>query len=133
MADSGNIQGLEFIWGRADHNVKDALNRGVLHSAARGSNRASMEWMLEHDQQLGIDDRSDIGDTPLHEVVLEGDNVDIATLLLDHGADPNIENDKGKSAIDPASDYDRRGLLNLFWVTMCFALTSRATLLIQID
>jgi ankyrin repeat protein len=114
VVDSGNIQGLEFMWGRADHYVKDELKRGVLHSAARGSKKAIMEWMLEHDNNLDVNDQSDIGDTPLHDVALEGDNVDIAKLLLSHGANAKLCNHKGKSAVDLALDYDRKELLKLF-------------------
>jgi ankyrin repeat protein len=116
VIDSGNIQGLEFIWKRANRYVKDKFKRGVLHSAARGSKEAIMGWMLERDKALGVNHQSDVGDTPLHDVVLEGDNVKIAKLLLDHKADATIRNYKGRSAVDLASDYDREGLLNLFLV-----------------
>ncbi|OAK97882.1 ankyrin [Phaeosphaeriaceae sp. SRC1lsM3a] len=114
VIDSGNIQGLQFLWERANRYVKDEFNRGVLHSAGLGSKKTIMEWMLEHDNNLDVNDQSDIGNTPLHDVALEGDNMDVAKVLLSHGANAKLRNHKGKSAVDLALDYDRKGLLKLF-------------------
>jgi ankyrin repeat protein len=37
------------------------------------------------------------GDTPLHRAAAWGDNVDIVKLLLEHGADPNVQGVEGNA------------------------------------
>jgi len=43
------------------------------------------------------------GDTPLHGAI-RGKHVNIAKLLIERGAKPDIKNKKGKSAEDEAKD-----------------------------
>uniref|UniRef100_A0ABD2WVF3 Uncharacterized protein n=1 Tax=Trichogramma kaykai TaxID=54128 RepID=A0ABD2WVF3_9HYME len=48
--------------------------------------------------QVQVDARNILGETPLH-LALEHDNIEIAKLLLQKGADPNSANDEGETAL----------------------------------
>jgi len=67
-----------------------------------GMNNSTVE------QQLNARDGS--GDTPLHFAVLT-DNLEIAKLLLECRADPNVKNGEGDSAMDIADGEDWRKAL----------------------
>jgi len=42
------------------------------------------------------------GETPLHKAAAWGDNVDVVKLLLEHGADPNVQGVEGNAPPLPA-------------------------------
>jgi len=67
-----------------------------------GMNNSTVE------RQLNATDRS--GDTPLHFAVLT-DNLEIAKLLVECRADPNMKNGEGDSAVDIADGEDLRRVL----------------------
>jgi acyl-CoA-binding protein len=49
--------------------------------------------------------RDTVGDTPLHYAV-NTENVELARLLLEAGADPSLENEDGETAVQLAEDQD---------------------------
>jgi ankyrin repeat protein len=66
----------------------------ALHLAVNRKNLASIRWLIEH----GVDVNAkrlmwDCNHTALH-MSIENDAIDIARMLLDAGADPNIRDDK---------------------------------------
>jgi ankyrin repeat protein len=52
------------------------------------------------------------GFTPLHEAVLKGD-AEAVKLLLEHGADPTIRNEKGETSFSIAEDKNLTDILDL--------------------
>lgn len=60
-----------------------------------------------------INDKDYTGETPLHKASGYFAETKIAKLLLDHGADYKILNDKNKSPFDLAKDYKRHEIVKL--------------------
>lgn len=59
-----------------------------------------------------VDTTDLLGNTPLHEAVLNG-NTKVVKLLLDNDADVSAENDRGKTPIDVAVDQGRDQILKM--------------------
>ena len=72
-----------------DPNAKDEFQYTCLHAAVSYSHIHVVEYLLDQGADVNISDGD--GDTPLHVV----ENVDIARLLIDKGADPTLVNDSG--------------------------------------
>lgn len=82
----------------ADPNRKSATGYTPLQLAARNGRSESVEALLDAGAEL--DTRDSHGDTPLGMAMFAttGDPVATVALLLNAGADPDCENDAGKSA-----------------------------------
>jgi ankyrin repeat protein len=92
----------------------DGRDTIALHLAVSRRNLATIRWLLAH----GVDVNAkrpmwDCNHTALH-MTIESGAVDIARLLLDAGADPNIRDDKFNStALGWALFFDRADLAEL--------------------
>jgi len=59
-----------------------------------------------------VTDRSSTGDTPLHFAAWQG-HVDCVALLLDSGADPNVQGDRGWTPLHYACHHEQREVAQL--------------------
>src|ERR1039458_10205808 len=76
---------------QGDAGVSDIhAQASALHLAARAGNLAEVKRRLSAGDQ--VEARDELGRTPLHHAAAGG-YIDIAALLLDHGADPNARAD----------------------------------------
>jgi ankyrin repeat protein len=83
----------------------DGLDTIALHLAVSKRNLGTIRWLLAH----GVDVNAkrlmwDFNHTALHMIVESGE-IDIARLLLDAGADPNIRDDKSNATALGWADY----------------------------
>ena len=83
-----------------DPATKDELHETPLHKAVRLGYLETAEALLEH---CDVNAVNAYGMTPLHWACITG-NRDVAHLLIEHGADPNMRNDHldGLTAFDMA-------------------------------
>jgi len=81
-----------------------SLQDGAIHAVARNGELAQVEALLETDARL-LESRDASDRTPLHQAVRH-DQVAVARLLLERGADPNAKDYSGRATLhlvrDPA-------------------------------
>lgn len=83
----------------ADPNARNAYAFTPLHVIAKGwGNVLCASLLLEAKADPDFKE-SNAGMTPLHWAAAKA-NVDLVKLLLDHGADPSIRNDEGRTALE---------------------------------
>jgi uncharacterized protein len=122
-ADGFYPLGLAAFFGHAD-TVKLLIARGAnltqvarnpmrvqpLNAAVAGRSMDAVRLLVE--AGAPIDPQQLEGWTPLHGAVHQG-NVEMTKYLLDHGADPKLQNDKGRNAIGLAADEGNLAILKL--------------------
>lgn len=74
-------------------NAKDENGYTPMHAAASWKHPKLLKYLIDNGGDVNILDTT--GDTPLHIC----EDKECAQLLLDHGADPAIENEEGMSAV----------------------------------
>ena len=99
---------LKLIAQNVDLNMKDYSGRTPLHVASQSGNVAIVKELLKYN--VNVNDRDSGGWTPLHRVCVaswfpcsEQDLSRIVQLLIEHGADANIQKDDGYTALHLAS------------------------------
>ena len=88
-----------------DINIKDSTHsdRTVLHYQSEYGTTGSVAWLLRQDPPPDVDVRASIQRTPLMLAALsDEDSEGKVRLLLDHGADRDIKNSSGWTALDMA-------------------------------
>ena len=93
-AANGYKSMVEFLLGaKADVNAKDDAGSTPMHqaAAAEGEHGDIVELLLAHKADVNAADKQ--GLTPLHYALL-ADNPDMARVLLNHGANPNVKDNK---------------------------------------
>ena len=76
-------------------------NENLLHLSARVASYPMTQKLIE--KGVSVTQKSSSGDTPLHVAASTGrNNVDLAKLLVDNGADVNARNNRGKSIMKVA-------------------------------
>ncbi|KAJ4011107.1 hypothetical protein NW752_007360 [Fusarium irregulare] len=88
-------------------NVHDLHERTPLHLAARYGSSAIVEYLLD-DCKADPNSKTDDGRTPLHyaAVVDDEERREVVRLLRDFGADPTVEDGRGRTARDLAQRRD---------------------------
>lgn len=98
----------------ADVNGTDSgQNWTALHFAARDQNEAAVRMLLE--AGADVDPIDVFGNTPLWRSVMNSTS-DLGAIkeLLNHGADPRKQNNRGHAPIDVARDTGREDIVALF-------------------
>jgi len=105
----------------AEYEAEDAPF--LLHTAAKRFYFSVAEFLIQ--QGYDVNGRDSVGNTPLIEALSAGDRaLKMVRFLVEHGADPTIQNNKGTDAIQKAegsrfmdiAEYmrEKAGRLNLF-------------------
>lgn len=84
----------------------------ALHVAVEIQHKQAVSFLLENGVDPNIQNFP--GDTPLNELTLYSNNLDIAKLLLIHGADVNVANNFNMSALRRAISMDKISFIKLF-------------------
>ena len=93
-----------------DINIKDSTcnDRTALHYQCRNGTTGSVAWLLMQDPPPYINVRNSNQYTPLMDAVCSGkDSEGKVRLLLDHGADRDMKNEYGRTALDLARSYNK--------------------------
>ncbi len=94
----------------ANPNVRDR-SQSLLHLAIQHSRVDIRELLLAHGANINMQSNMGWG-TPLIEAVVAGNTLAVMTLLA-HGADPNLVNGDGRSALLLARERDQRQIIHL--------------------
>ena len=92
----------------ADIEVRDDLNRGLLHSSAIDGYEDIVRLLVEKGLEIDVQDQN--GKTPLHDASRDG-NYKVAKVLLDSGADPSIKDKYGRTPWDIAWQYGKLNVM----------------------
>ena len=95
----------------ADANACDRYNWTPLHFASRGGHSKVVRLLLEHGADVAPETIS--GETPLLLLSLGSENLEIAQVLLDYGADPNTRSEFGRNSLYMALQKGYQGLIQL--------------------
>ena len=108
----GQTAVVEFLHGKgADINAMDEDGQTALLYSARASFPGTVEYLLKNGADVNVRSKK-FGITPLIAATAAG-NVEIARLLLAHGADPSIKDNDGFVALDIARQYKFTPLIEL--------------------
>lgn len=90
----------------ADANVEDNSGRTALIAAIEKDSPELVEALVSNETDVNAT-IPDSGDSPLHYAVkASGKSVEMVQLLLSNGADPDVENKAGKTAMDIAVEVE---------------------------
>lgn len=95
-----------------DVNEPDADGLTPLHMACINKNYDGAKELLEAGAH--VDPQDKWGNTPLNRAVFEHDSANLVRLLVDHGADPTIENHYGHSPLSEAKRYRQDDYVAVF-------------------
>ena len=95
---------------KASINIRDRLDRGLLHSAAIDGNEGIVQLLLEKGLEADAQDQN--GKTPLHDTGRDG-NEKIARLLLNSGADQSIKDKHGRTPWTVAWQYGNLNVMRI--------------------
>jgi ankyrin repeat protein len=109
----------------ADLNHADATGKKPLGAAAGNGNVPLLRYLLQQQEVRANEQLGQQRDTALHQAALSG-STEAVQLLLDHGADPRIENDKGMSPVFDAAVGGHLQVLQLL-VQQGSSITATAT------
>ena len=91
-------------------NVKDSTddNCTALHHQARYGTTGSVAWLLRQDPPAGVNALDSYQQTPLMWAAMWGEDPEgKVRLLLDHGADRDLKNRDGSTALDIARLFNK--------------------------
>ena len=80
-------------------NARDAYGGNPLHSAVQRNTAEMLDALIRHGVRVNAKDEM-FGNTSLHWAIRNNRSPDIVAALLEAGADPNLENQDGKTAFD---------------------------------
>ncbi len=69
----------------------------ILHISAFHNSTKCLKYILDNCKDININDKNDLGSTPLHSAVKNA-NIESIQILLDHKIDITIEDCSGKTA-----------------------------------
>ena len=93
-------------------NEKDDWGWTLLHEVAAARDAAGIRWVSLRCQGLSnISDK--LGRTPLLTALIAGSEVDAISAILDHGEDPGIDDDVGRTTAEAAVLYCSSAVVKL--------------------
>ena len=97
-------------------NIKDStwFHFTALHHQSRNGTTGSVAWLLRQDPPPDVDLRDSYQYTPLMIAACsDKDSEGKVRLLLDHGADRDIKDISGYTALDCAREYNKHALIDM--------------------
>jgi ankyrin repeat protein len=89
-AQEGDIASMQrFAAEGCDLNLMDEISKGALHYAVEAEHYKAVRWLLETGANVNLHDPNAIGETAL-SLAARGTYPEMVSLLLQHGADPDI-------------------------------------------
>jgi len=98
---------------KADPEIKNKKGNTALHFAVMSEDPKILELILEISTARLLNQKRVGSSTALHDAVEKGD-VDVVKKLLEHKADPNIKNNKERTALHLAISLKNRKIIKLF-------------------
>ena len=95
----------------ADVNAVTLNNWTPVHTASYMEHPKVVRLLLEHGAE--VNSKNGDGETPLRLVCESGGNLEVAQLLLDHGADPSVRCDYSRDSLYMAIRNGHEGLVQL--------------------
>ena len=109
----GRLNFLNEVVSLYDLNLKDKLGWSALHYAAQENKLAEAQLLINHGADLNNTDN--YGNTVIWRAVFTSKGRgEMIKLLLSHGANPTIENNKGVSALTLANRIDNYNVAQFF-------------------
>ncbi|WP_201289978.1 ankyrin repeat domain-containing protein [Erysipelothrix urinaevulpis] len=112
----GRLEILDYMYQNAeiDYDIRNRYGGNTLIPAAEKGHIDTVRLILDYGKEP-IDLQNNFGYTALIEAVALGDGSevyqDIVKLLIEHGADPTLQDNSQKSAIDYAEQYNYTSIL----------------------
>mmetsp|Transcript_16304 Transcript_16304/g.23998 ORF Transcript_16304/g.23998 Transcript_16304/m.23998 type:complete len:341 (-) Transcript_16304:89-1111(-) len=98
---------------KADVNFCDSTGASPLAVASFCGSKDVLKVLVDLKQSNSLEQANNNGCTPLWLAARSG-RAEVAAILLESGADPNIRNNDGLSPLDVAAKYERHEVLQLF-------------------
>jgi ankyrin repeat protein len=115
-SESGNWEVVRFLVKSEQHPEKERIKelhwKNVLQNAIKQDNYAMVKFMLEHGASCKSKN-DEMGNIALGLAVKHSHNPMIFSLLLEYGANPNVENKDGKNTYALAEDFKNTATLRL--------------------
>ncbi|KAL4914745.1 ankyrin repeat-containing domain protein [Aspergillus aurantiobrunneus] len=109
--DHGEVSIVQLLINRgANVHHTDVFYRGLLHSAAVNRRSEILRILLAHDPTLDVNMQDVHGKTTLHDIARMGD-LETVDVLLEHGADPTIKDNYGRTPIRVAHESHHPAIL----------------------
>jgi ankyrin repeat protein len=102
----------EFVKLTGEVNPKLHANKTALSLAALEGNIEMVKYILSH-ENIEVDHRDNLGQSYLYLATL-GENKEIVNILLNKGADPDLQNNEGESARDLAMKSSNDDFVTIF-------------------
>ena len=99
-----------------DINIKDSTwcDGIALHYQSIYGSTGSVAWLLLQDPPAGVNERNSYQCTPLMLAVFKGEDPEgKVRLLLDHGADRDLKDGIGRTALDEARSYNNPAVIDM--------------------
>ena len=99
-----------------DINIKDSTwsDHTALHYQSQYGTTGSVAWLLMQDPPAGVNERNSYQKTPLMDAACSGEDPEgKVRLLLDHGADRDIKNQWGNTALDYARSTNKPAVIDM--------------------
>lgn len=104
LAANGNTKSIKIVLDKgANANSVDKNGNLPIHNAVKNRNADAVWMLLEHTSDINLQE-TNLGNTPLHIAAINGD-LKSSEILSKAGADPQIKNNSGKTAVDYAVKY----------------------------
>lgn len=97
----------------ADVNLRTVHGFTPLHTAAGEGHAKAVKALIGGQAEVEVENPFDSHATPLM-LAISYDHAKVVHVLLQHGADPNHQDDNGKTAIDYAKKCKNKKILKLF-------------------
>jgi ankyrin repeat protein len=110
MGDASTIELLLQVG--ADVNARAKDDSAPLHRAAFSGSPRAVELLLQRGAEVNACDGAHL--TPLHKSLLNKPDVNVVRLLLENGANAEVEDDEGQTPFQIASSKELSGITRLF-------------------
>lgn len=113
LAANGNVKSIHIVLDKgANANSIDEQGKLPLHNAVINRNADAIALLLKYTDNVNLQE-DNLGNTPLHIAAINGDTKS-SEILINAGADNEIKNNHGKTAVDYAAKYGYLDVVNYY-------------------